>query len=99
MNSSTAATLPFPHASSKNSRTRALFFSSADMGPPPLHIANSRFLRQVDTRDNATWRTPTHRQKAYSPKCLEGGFSDVRMLFCDVGHILRWSTDTRLRYE
>src|SRR5215217_2979249 len=89
MNSSTAATLPLTQASSKNSRTRALFNFSDDTGVlPPLQIANTRFLRRIDTKDNASWRYPTHRLRAYLPECLGGGFSDVRMLFlCRGTHI------------
>src|SRR5687768_13867512 len=75
MNSSTAATLPLPHASSKNLRTSALFFSSADTGlTPPLQIANSRFLQRVDTLHDAIHWAPAHRLKAYSLNVLEGAF-------------------------
>src|SRR5215212_2906709 len=74
--------LPLPHASSKNSRTSTLAFSSAGTGLPPLQIAHPRILRRADTTEHdATRRAPAHPLKAYSPKCLEGGFSDVRMLF------------------
>jgi hypothetical protein len=37
------------HASSKNSRTRALFFSSTGTGVlPPLQVAAARLLQRVD---------------------------------------------------
>src|ERR671928_2173339 len=78
MNSSTAAALPLAHASSKNSRRRALFFSSSDTRlPPPLQIANSRFSQRVDAMRDAIRQAPTHRLKAYSLHVLEGGFPKV----------------------
>src|SRR5215212_2730747 len=78
MNSSTAATSPSPHASLKNLRTRALFFSSADIGVPvPLQIANSRFLQSIYALHHAIRWAPTHRLKAYSLNVLEGAFPKV----------------------
>jgi hypothetical protein len=66
------------HASSKNSCTRALFFSSADIGfLSPLQIANSSYLQRVDTLHDAIRWGPAHRLKAYSLNVLEGAFPKV----------------------
>src|SRR5919112_4251871 len=72
--------LPLPHASPRNSRTRSLFFSSTDTGPPShLQIANSHFRQRVHTLHDATWGPPAHRLKAYSPEFREDKFSEGRL--------------------
>src|SRR5215203_947065 len=78
MNSSTAARLPLPHASSKNLRARALFFSSADTGASFPSLPTRFSLPGRHHAHDATRRPPAHRLEAYSHKCLEEEFSEVR---------------------
>src|SRR5918998_6406328 len=80
MNSSTAATLPLTHASSKNTRTRALLLSSADTGlPSPSQIANSRSPQRIDTLHDAICWAPTHLPKVYSLIVRKDRNCDVRL--------------------
>src|SRR5215208_7607842 len=79
MNSSTAARLPLPHASSKNLRARAWFLSSADTGASsPLPTRFSLLGRQH--AHDATRRDPAHRLEAYSPNLVEGEFCELLRL-------------------
>src|SRR5919112_6228895 len=80
MNSSTAARLPLPHASSKNLRARAWFFSSADTGAsfPSLPTRFSLLGRQH--AHDATRRLAAHRLEAYSPNLVEGEFCELLRL-------------------
>src|SRR5215204_1456748 len=78
MNSSTAARLPLPHASSKNLRARALFFSSADTGASFPSLPTRFSLPGRHHAHDATRRPPAHRLEAYSHKCLEEEFCEVR---------------------
>src|SRR5215216_6174664 len=80
MNSSTAATLPLAHTSSKYRRTRASL-SCADTNVllvKPLSPSGCRLL-SIGEHD-ATLRDALHRLETYSPSCLEGEFSEVRRL-------------------
>src|SRR5215218_1356661 len=79
MNSSTAATLPLAHTSSKYRRTRASF-SCADTNAllvKPLSPSGCRLL-SIGEHD-ATLRDALHRLETYSPSCLEGEFCELRL--------------------
>src|SRR5215211_9174076 len=80
MNSSVAATLPLTHTSSHHQRVRALFFSSSNTGasfsslPTRLSLAGAMHHAHDATRR----KDAAHRLKAYSPKCPEVEFCELR---------------------
>src|SRR5687768_3466789 len=82
MNSSIAATLPLIHTSSHHQRVRALFFCSSShtgassSSPLPTRLSLAVAMHHTHY---ATWRRDAaQRLEAYSPKCREGVFSEVR---------------------
>src|SRR5919112_4605752 len=80
MNSSTAARLPLPHASSKNLRARAWFFSSADTGasfPLPTRLSLAGAMHHTHDATRQPW---AHRLEAYLPNLVEGEFCELRLV-------------------
>src|SRR3712207_5972578 len=103
MNSSTAATLPLAHTSSKKRRTRASFSCADTACPPRLAAFPQRASTPFLSEHDATWRDALHRLEAYSLSCLEEKFSAplcqaaLREGVCESAtRLLKTASETRL---
>src|SRR5215203_2262435 len=79
--SSSSATprLPRLKTSSKKRQTRALFFSSSDTRASSSSLPTCVCPTGRHHEHDAIWRPPAHRLEAYSTKCLEGEFCELRL--------------------